>query len=203
MAICSKIYNGQDISCGITQKGYIQDLVLVNFSDIIEKGIDKECTDAASKYRATPVLAEGAKGVLFRGPAAGNVWRILTNKTRDDNGFPNYEHGANILFSGVTEEQKCALASLDKGLVVAFGKLKTYAEPAGAGEMIPAIEIAGLNNGLTTGDYAYDIVETGGVVPLELRSPANSLESDLPYIYASPEPGSELIDFEELFENAE
>lgn len=201
MAVCGKIYKGQDIACGITQKGYIQDVVLVNLSDIETKGINVDCTESTSKYQATPVLKDGAKGVLFRGPAAGNVWRILANKTRDDNGFPQYEHGANLLISGVTEEQKCILSGLDKGLVVAFGRLKTYAEPANPGETIPAIEIAGLNNGLTTTDYGYDIVENGGAVPIELRSPENSLESDLPYIYVSTTPGSEILDFEALFEN--
>lgn len=203
MAVCGKIFRGQDIACGITQKGYIQDVVLVNLSDIETKGISVECSESTSKYQATPILKEGAKGVLFRGPAAGNVWRILANKTRDDNGFPEYEHGANLLISGVTEEQKCILSGLDKGLVVAFGRLKTYAEPSNPGDPIPAIEIAGLNNGLTTTDYEYDIVENGGAVPIELRSPEDSLESDLPYMYVSPNPGSEILDFEALFENAD
>lgn len=201
MEVCGKIYKGQDISCGITQKGYIQDLVLVNISDIESKGISVECDASTSKYQATPTLKEGAKGVMFRGPAAGNVWRIIANKTRDDNGFPQYEHGANLLIAGVTEEQKCILSGLDKGLVVAFARLKTYKEPSGSGETIPAIEIAGLNNGLTTSDYEYDIVENGGAVPINLRSPENSLESDLPYIYVSPNPGSEILDFEALFES--
>lgn len=203
MAVCGKIYKGQDISCGITQKGYVQDIVLVNLSDFETKGISVECSDSTSKYQATPVLKEGAKGVMFRGPAAGNIWRILANKTRDDNGFPQYEHGANLLISGVTEEQKCILAGLDKGLVVAFGRLKDYEEPTSPGETIPAIEIAGLRNGLTTNDYAYDIAESSGAVPIELRSLENSLEPDLPYIYVSTNPGSEILDFEALFENVE
>lgn len=201
--VCGKIYKGQDISCGITQKSYAQEIVLVNFSDIAEKNIDVECDESTSKYNATPILKEGKKGVRFTGPIAGNILRVIINKTRSDKGYTEYEHGVNMLISGVTEEQKCILSGLDKGLVVAFARLKTYAEPATSNEQIPAIEIVGLNNGLTTRDYTYDIVEEGGAVPIELRSPEGAFENDLPYIYKSNTPGSEILDFEALFENVE
>lgn len=198
--ICGKIFKGQDISCGITQKGYVQELVLVNHSDIETKGIDVDCNETTSNYRAAVVLAETKKGVMFKGPAAGNIIRVVVNKTKDDYGFPLYEHGVNMLIAGVTEEQKCILSGLDKGLVVAFVKLKTYEEGAGA-TLIEAVEIVGLNNGLGTGDYTYDIVENGGAVQIELRSPEGSFEGDLPYIYESSTPGNEVIDFDALFEN--
>lgn len=199
MAVCGKIYKGQDLSCGVAQKGYVQEIVLVNHSDIKTKGISVDCDDQNQTYKAAVVLEDGKKGVLFKGPAAGNILRVITSKARDDNGFPTYTHGVNMLIGGVTQEQKCILSGLDQGLVVAFAKLKTYDEPSGG--MVEAIEVVGLNNGLTTEDYEYDLTESGGAVPINLRSLENSMESQLPYMYESPTPGSEVLDFDALFEN--
>lgn len=199
MAVCGKIYKGQDISCGVTQKGYAQEVVLVNLDDFEEKNITVECEEATSKYRAAPVLKTGAKGVKFIGPAAGNALRVIVEKTRTDYGFAQYRLGINMLMAGVTEEQKCILSSLDKGRVVAFVKLSSYDTPLTG--MVPAIEIVGLVNGLTTNDYTSDITEGGGIVQLELRTPELTQENDLPYIYESTVPGSELADFDALFEN--
>src|SRR5690554_1668932 len=128
MAVCGKIYKGQDLSCGVAQKGYVQEIVLVNHSDIKTKGINVNCDDQDQLYKAAVVLEDGKKGVLFKGPAAGNILRVITSKSRDDNGFPTYTHGVNMLIGGVTQEQKCILSGLDQGLVVAFAKLKSYDE---------------------------------------------------------------------------
>ena len=193
--VCGKLYKGQDLSCGIKLKGYVQELVLINKDDVGTSTVTVDCGDSTDSYNVEFELKEGKKGVLFQGPKAGNVIRALVNKTRDDNGLPEYEHGVNMLVGGVNQEQKCILTGLDKGLVFAAVKLKYYESNE------EAIEIIGFNNGLSSSDYEYDITENGGIVPIELRSLENSLEADLPYMYKAGSGGDAIADFEALFES--
>lgn len=191
---CGKLYNGQDLSCEVFQKGYFQEMVLVNMDDIETIDINRECGESNSSYSAGFTLKEGASGVRFQGPSAGNAMRGSFSMTRNDFKVAEYEHVVHALISGVNQEQKCILHNLDKGRVVAIAKIR---KPSGD----DVLEVFGLGEGLITDDYEYDVVEGGGIVDITLHSDEDALESDLPYIYEPAEEGDALLDFENLFVN--
>lgn len=196
MAECGKIYKGQDLSCGILQKGYHQDVVLINYDDLDTMTVDVDCAEETSKYGVQFTLKEGAKGVLFKGPAAGNSVKGFFSMARNDHQVPEYNHQVQMLLSGVNQDQKCILHNLDKGRVFAAIRIRKPNEDE-------QIEIYGIGEGMISADYNYDVVESGGIVPITLNSTEGAFEDDLPYIYESANDGDPLLDYEALFENQE
>lgn len=197
--ICGKLKSGQDNACPeYIVKGYIQEIVFMNFDDVKEKGKDSECDGATPKHRAAVLLEDDTKGYRFTGARAGNQIRGWYSKATDDNGYPIYTHHVQLIMLGVNEEQKCQLKNLDLGLYVAALRLKTYPD-AVATELVEAIEIYGLDNGLVTADYDYDITESNGVMVIELTSQEGQEESTLPYMYLSQTEGDEVDDFDDEF----
>lgn len=192
--VCGKLYKGQDLSCRVLQKGYFQELVLVNLDDLDESTVTVDCAEETSEYNVSFALKQGTKGVMFKGPAAGNAIRGLVNMTRSDFRVAEYEHQVQLLLSGINQEQKCILHNLDSGRVFAVARIRKPNEDE-------QLEVFGLGEGLVTADYTYDVVEGGGIVQLTLHSDDNALESDLPYIYKPAANGDALLDFEALFEN--
>lgn len=199
ISICGRIYKGQDSSCEVQQKGHEQELVLMNYDDLDTLTVTRECDAESSKYRVSFTLKPGKSGVLFKGPTAGNMMKGTFSKTRADNGLVEYQHMVHILMAGINEDQKCILDALDKGRVFAAKKIRNY-KRNGAG-LDEAIEIYGIGQGLVTDDYDYDLTENGGLVDITLQSQEGAFENNLPYIYESTTPGSEIDDFEALFEN--
>lgn len=196
--ICGKLKSGQDNACPENiVKGYVQEVVLTNFEDVKENGITSECAETP-KYRAAMLLEEDTKGFRFTGARSGNKIRGWSSKSRDDNGYPIYVHHVQIILIGVSEAQKCILKNLDLGLYVAALKLKSYPTPA-ASEIEEAIEVFGIQNGLSTADYDYDITEQNGVIVIELASQDGSEEPAIPYMYVSQTEGSEVSDFDDEF----
>ncbi len=63
------------------------------------------------------------------------------------------------------------------------------------------IEIFGFEYGLTSGEYTYDPSNNGGATIIKLVSLEDSLEDELPFIYMTKPPGSEVIDFDNEFAN--
>lgn len=198
MAICGYLHNGQDNSCPTLQKGYIQELKLINFEDIDTFEVDSTCDETESKHRVSFTLKEGTSAVPFVGISSGNSIRGWYSKTRDDNGYPMYVHHVQVIITRATEEQKCILKNLDSGLFVAVARLRSYESPE-VGEVAQALEVYGFGNGLTTDDYDYDITENGGVTVVEMISQDMFEESQVPYMYASATEGSEIEDWEANF----
>lgn len=198
-SICGKIFKGQDSSCSVQQKGHEQEMVLMNYDDLETLTITRDCTEATSQYRVSFSLKQGATGVKFIGPAAGNMMKGTFDKTRADNGLVEYNHIVHALMAGINEDQKCILDALDKGRVFAAMKIRNFKRNnTGIDE---AIEIYGIGQGLVSADYSYDLAENGGLVDIPLNSQDTALENDLPYIYASAVQGNEIVDFDALFAN--
>lgn len=197
MDYCGILNKGQDNACPTLQKGYVQEVKLANFADIDTYTITKDC-DVSSKHRVALTLKTGATTYSFTGNQRGTSIRSWYSKTSDDNGYPMYTHHVQIVITRVTEEQKCILKALDNGLFVAFTKLRNY-DNANANDIQEAIEVYGFGNGLSTGDYDYNIAETGGVTLIDLTSQEGMEESDIPFMYASATPGSEIEDWESDF----
>lgn len=187
---CAELKEGFNLKCARNlPKKYLQKLILINMNDIDKAnsvlGDLNNCD-----YTVGLTLKQGKKGVLFEFPESGNAVKGSVAKSRSDNGFTEYLHQAQMLMVGTSKETKCKLDQLDHGRYVA-------ALPLVDG----TIEIYGYENGISTGDYTYDIVEGGGGSLITLQSDENAKESTLPLIYKSKSVGNELADFDSLFEN--
>lgn len=188
-SICAELQDGFDLSCirNLVKK-YAQEAVIINYNDIdhsvsVPSGIDGETCD----YTVQLTLKPGKTGVRVKLPGSGSSIKGFTAKSKDDNSFVQYLHQVQILAAGVTAAQKCILDKLDHG---------SYVVAVQAGQ---TVEIYGLQNGLSTGDYTLDIAEGGGATLIVLQSDENAQESYLPLVYKPQTGGDAVADFDELF----
>lgn len=191
-SICGTLRNGQDNSCPTTiQRKYFQQAVLINRADIdYSTVVYGEPTEAECEYNVQFSLKEGATGYRISGSEQGSSFRGFYDKAVSDLGLVQYTHQVQLLIMGITEEAKCILSALDLGsFVVALQN----------GDIV---EIFGFGNGLSTGDYTFDIQENGGGTLIPLASAENNTEARLPMVYKSETPGGEIADFDALFANA-
>lgn len=193
-SICGTLLSGQDSSCAQLIKRYYQQIVIIPKTDIAEFEIvktDFSTENPTCKYHVTFSLKEGKTGFRFTGPANGNSYSLDFSKSTTDTGFVQYTHTVNMLFAGLSEADKCILEALDKGsYIVALQQMGS-----------DLIEIAGIQFGLSTGDYDATPASNGGATPLTLVSNENSLENYLPLIYKSAVEGGEVADFDANFAN--
>lgn len=186
---CAKIFNGLDVSCNAPTRKYYQQAVIINKSDIDSYTITLPDPDTETcDYKVTFELQAGKTGYRIQGAEAGSSFYGSFDKTRSDLGYAQYIHNTGILIAGVTEEVKCVLDSLDKGSFVVALQLKDG-----------TVEIYGIVNGLSTGDYSYNIQEGGGGTQILLSSLEDAPESNLPLVYESAVPGQENEDFDDAF----
>lgn len=189
--LCAKLVNGLDVSCESPVRKYYQQAVLINKTDIEDYTITPPAPEYDQcNYTVTFELGSGTTGYRIIGPQGGSSFFGSVEKSRNDLGYPQYLHVPSILIAGVTEEVKCILDSLDKGSFVVAMQLTDG-----------TVEIFGMENGLTTGDYTYDIQGGGGGTAIVLSSLEDAPERYLPLIYESDTPGNEGIDFDDAFAN--
>lgn len=188
-AICAELDGVVDLSCIRTLvKKYFQEIVIINFNDIDRTASVFNQAGALCDYSVSMVLKTGKKGVMLKLPENGNTIRGSYAKSTSDLGFIQYLQTVQILIAGVTKEIKCILDKLDRGRYVVAAQLADG-----------TVEIYGYENGLTTGDYTFDLVEGGGGAKIPLQSKDAEQESMLPLIYKPAVPGSENADFNEQF----
>lgn len=190
-SICGTLKAGLDISCISPVRRYFQQAVIINKADIEEYAITAPTGVAdACAYHVEFTLKEGKTGYRIQGSENGSTFKGMYAKSMSELGFIQYAHTVQFLIAGVTEATKCILDALDKG---------SYIVALQIGE---TIEIYGMENGLTTGDYTYDLQEGGGGTPITLTSRETSPEGKLPLNYKSAVEGGEVADFDSEFENA-
>lgn len=192
-SVCAKLAAGQDVSCLSPLRRYYQQAVLINKSDIDPESILITNTGLAGAcaYNVEFTLKEDTTGYLFKGNENGSVYKGFFDKSNNDTfGIPEYIHHAQLIMAGVDEAAKCNLQAIDKGSVVVAYQFADN-----------TIEIYGIENGLTTGDYTYDTQENGGATTLDLASMENNPERYMPLVYKSQTPGTEVADFDALFSN--
>lgn len=186
---CAKLVNGIDIGCNPPVRKYYQQAVFINKTDIDTVTITPPDTEAETcNYNVQFTLKAGTTGYRVSGPEAGTSFFGSFDKSRSDLGFPQYIHNASILLAGISEDVKCILDSIDKGQFVVVYQL-------GDG----TVEVYGIEAGLTTGDYTYDVQGGGGGTAVVLSSLEDAPERYLPLIYVSETPGDETIDFDDAF----
>lgn len=194
-SICAKLYASQDSVCEPIKRRYFQQAVVINKSDIDSSTVvisktDPEAVTPTCAYNVKFSLKPGKTGFTFKGPQNGSNYFGAFDKTTSDLGFNQYAHRVSILIVGASEEAKCILESLDKGSYVVALQFTDG-----------TVEIYGMENGLSTGDYTYDVQAGGGGSAIELASKDVTPENYLPLIYKSLVPGSETEDFDSAFEN--
>ena len=188
-SLCAKLFNGLDISCVKPVSKYYQQAVIINKSDIDTVTVslpDVETEECF--YKVQFALKAGTTGYRIQGSESGSSFYGSVSKTRTELGYAQYMHNVGILVAGLSEESKCILDSLDKGSFVVALQAKDG-----------TVEVFGLTNGLTTGDYEYNIQEGGGGTPIILSSLEDAQESNLPLIYESAVEGQETEDFDDAF----
>lgn len=194
-SLCARLTTGQDASCESPKRKYYQQAVVINHSDIDPSTVQINKTDYASaeqncEYNVSFQLKTGKKGYFFIGPPAGANYFGTFDKSRNDLSFVQYTHNVNMLVIGTSEDAKCILESLDKGLFVVALQFTDG-----------TVEIYGLENGLSTGDYTYDVQTNGGGSAIILSSNEDSPENFVPLVYKSSSEGGESADFDSAFEN--
>ena len=194
MSVCGKIFQGFDNPCEIEVNGYRQIAVPFNLDDIDKDSIvinrpDYEAGEC--DYTVEFTLKEGKKGFAITAIDAGTTIRGQGSETRNEQGYPVYIHNVDIFLSGIDVLTKCMLHSLDAGryAIALMGNDGT-------------VEIYGFRNGITSGDYDYNITENGGGSVITLSSLENSPEGMLPLVYKAGSGSTPELDFESLFENA-
>src|SRR5690606_7070245 len=188
-SLCARLFNSLDVSCNAPTRKYYQQAVIINKSDIESYTITlPDAETETCNYKVEFELGAGKTGYRISGAQAGSSFYGSFDKTRSDLGYAQYIHNTGILIAGVTEEVKCILDSLDKGSFVVALQLKDG-----------TVEIYGIVNGLSTGDYSYNIQEGGGGTQILLSSLEDAPESNLPLVYESAVPGQESTDFDDAF----
>lgn len=190
--LCAKLGNSLDVSCEAPVRKFFQQAVVINKADIEEYTISSPDPETGvCSYNVTFTLKPDTTGYRISGVQAGSSFFGSFDKSRSDLGYPQYIHNGSILIAGASEEAKCILDSLDKGsFVIAY----QYTDGT--------VEIYGIENGMSTGDYTYDIQGGGGGTAIVVSSIEDSPERYLPLIYVSSVPGSEGADFDSAFANA-
>jgi len=186
-SICAKLISGYDADCVSSARRYYQQAVVINKSDIQAFSITMPSEDRC-EYFVQFALKPGTTGYLFRGASAGSSFLGSYSKSRSDLGQPQYTHNVQLLVLGVTQDSKCILDALDKGLYVVALQLTDG-----------TVEIFGMEHGLTTGDYDYNVQEGGGGSIINLQSLDVAPENKLPVVYQSETSGGEEADFDSLF----
>lgn len=187
-SVCGNLINGQNNACANPLRGFAQQLVLINKSDILTPVINTPTAESETcVYNASFVLKDGATGVRFTGVDGGSVYKGYFAKSNNDYGMPQYVHSVQILVLGSTEEAMCILDAVSKGLYVA------------ALQIGDDVVIYGLQSGLAAADYTYDIVDGGGGSLIVLESRENNPEGLAPLIYNPGVGGDAIADFDSNF----
>jgi hypothetical protein len=191
-SICAILKNGQDAACIAPVRRFYQQAVLINKTDIDTTTVVLSIpTDSTCAYNVQFSLKEGKTGLRFTGSESGSTYKGYFDKSISDLGYVQYKHNAQILVVGSTEEAKCILDSIGKGKFVAV-----YQFTDGS------VEVYGWENGLSAGDFTYDVQEGGGGTAIVLSSMDLSPENYVPLVYKSLTLNGETADFDANFENA-
>jgi hypothetical protein len=191
---CATLLAGQNSACTTLKRKYYQQVVVMNKSDLENVVVTKTDFDAPTpecSYKVTFNLKDGKTGYLFAGSENGSVYFGSFDKSTSDLGFPQYLHKINMLVVGADEQAKCILDALDKGLFVVAAQFTDG-----------TVEIYGIENGLSTADYTYDVQGGGGGSVIVMNSLEATPEGSLPLVYESAVPGNEDADFNDLFANS-
>lgn len=191
--VCAELTGAIDNSCVRNfAKKYFQEAVFINLNDIDKvASVVGNIGGATCDYTVQMILKSGKKGIQVKLPETGNAIKGMTAKSKDTYNNPQYMHQSQFLMLGASATAKCNMDKLDHGRFVVALQLTDG-----------TVEIYGWENGLSTADYTYDIVEGGGGALIILQSDDTAQESMLPMVYKPAALGDANADFNEQFEAA-
>lgn len=190
-SICGSLISGLSADCKAGVRKFYQQACVINKADIDIYTIeDPNTTPGTCAYKVSFELKVGKTGYKFTGPEAGTTFFGSYDKSRSDLGYAQYSHQVGILVSGISEDVNCILDALDKGSYVVALQLTDG-----------TVVIYGFENGLSTGDYSYNVQEGGGGTQIILQSLDTAPERLLPLIYEPATGGDANADFDSCFDN--
>lgn len=191
--VCAELTGAIDNSCVRNfAKKYFQEAVFINLNDIDKTAsVVGNISGPTCDYTVQMLLKSGKKGIQVKLPETGNAIKGFTAKSKDTYNNPQYLHQAQFLMLGASAAAKCQMDKLDHGRFVVALQLTDG-----------TVEIYGWENGLSTADYTFDIVEGGGGALIVLQSDDTAQESMLPMVYKPQALGDANADFNEQFEAA-
>lgn len=177
---CIELLRGQDNRCGVFQKKYAQQIILINKSDIDSF----QRISSNSRHVLRFILKEGKGGFLFATNDKGNSVNANFSKEIKE-GIPQYKHSVSFLLMGVDEDTKLILKELDNSFFFACTLFSDN-----------TIEVYGFDFGLNS-DYEYAPQDNAGGSIINLVS--ETLENEPPYVYQSGDLSTGLEDWDNLF----
>jgi hypothetical protein len=145
--ICGVLISGLDTSCSPPVRKYYQQAVVINKSDL--DTITTTTTGVGvCNYTTAFTLKAGKTGYRFISPESGTSVKGLVDKTESALGYPQFVHKAQFLVTGIDETVKCILDSLTRGSFIVALQLTNG-----------TVEVFGIENGLTSADFTYDVQE--------------------------------------------
>ena len=185
--ICGAIRNGQDNSCKSVNSRFYQQAVIINLSDLDSREINADNVGETCSRNVQFSLKDGKTGYRFTLSENGSAISGTYDVSRNDFGYSTFLHRVNLALTDATEEDKCTIEGLVKGrFVVALQR----------GEII---EIYGIENGLSAGDFTADTQANSGFIAITLESLEGALESHVPLVYKASSAGQEIEDFDSNF----
>lgn len=189
--LCSTLPDEYSGSCAPITRKHDQVFIFINKADIDSFTIKTpQDSPGTCDFTVSFTLKCDKKGFVISGLPTGNTFKAWASKSRDDNGYPVYNHQAEMFIHGAEKEEKCLLDALDRGSYIVVTRTTNG-----------VIEVYGWYHGIQTGDYDYDIVEGGGGAIIPLSSNENALEPYHPFIYDST--GDAQADFDSAFAGPE
>lgn len=188
MKYLSNIFYGQNKTCSGVIKGYKQQVVLINKSDVESFKIESELVENGvleplAKHRIQFKLFDGKSGFLIENNRNSSIVVPNVNATYSDE-LPRYTHTIQFGIYDITERTKWLLLSLTKAEYFAC-----VLHNSGV------VEVYGFEFGLKPDGYTFDASDGGGIIKL------SSIENEfsLPYNYQSPR-NTPVKDFEHQFD---
>jgi len=192
MSSCIDLKLGYEVPCVVTQRRYVQRVVLINKSDVEESIVERSSVGIddvfTCRHHILFKLKTDKKGFQISSSVNGfNVFGTFSRSEKDN--VVEYLHTVQFPSVGVDVTTKCFLQQLDFSFYFAALMLTDG-----------TVEIYGFENGLRLGDYKVDVQNTMGGTGLSLVSGADEQEIEMPYIYKNLT-STESEDFDNLFED--
>ena len=190
MGFCEDLINGYGVGCSNDQRLFIQKLVLINKSSVLEYLVRKSSIDIENNYNCAHDivfrLKENESGKLIS--QIDNARNVSgTHERSEDLNVSEWNHSVSFIVQGYNESLICFLNNLNVAHYFAAAMLTD-------GTVI----IYGFDNGLRPNNYSVDLQGNNGVTNIKLETAKGEEEQEQPYIYKSLNSTPE-SDFNNLF----
>lgn len=177
MGFCEDLINGYSVGCTNDQRLFIQKLVLINKSSVLDYLVKKTSVGIDNAFNCNHNivfrLKEGERGKLIS--QIHNARNVFGSHERsEDSNVSEWTHSVSFIVQGYNENLICFLNNLNTAHYFAAAMLTD-------GTVI----IYGFDNGLRPNNYSIDLQGNNGVTSVKLETAKSEEEQEQPYIYNS------------------